>query len=77
MASENKTCSGFWKEIPIEIHTGFVKDIHEGSSDDASEDELSDDMSEFSISTNALVKRIPQGKGGFQQWKANFRNTAL
>jgi hypothetical protein len=29
-------------------------------------------MSELSINTNALVKRIPQGKGGYQQWKANF-----
>ena len=77
LPSENKTCSGFWQEIPTENHTGFVKDIHEGSSDDDSEDELSDNMSELSINTNALVKRIPQGKGGYQQWKANFRNTAL
>jgi hypothetical protein len=71
LPSENKTCSGFWKEIPTENHTGFVKDIQEGSSDDESEDEneLSDDMSELSINTNTLVKRIPPGKGGHQQWK--------
>jgi hypothetical protein len=35
-----------------------VKDIHESSSNDESEDELSDDMSELSINANALVKRI-------------------
>jgi hypothetical protein len=69
LPSENKTCSRFWKEIPTENHTGFVKDIHESSSEDESENELSDDMT--------LVKRIPQGKGGYQQWKANLRNTAL
>jgi hypothetical protein len=66
LPSENKTCSGFRQEIPAGDHTGFVKDIYEGSSDDESEDELCDDMSELSMNTNALVKRIPPGKGGYQ-----------
>lgn len=54
--------SGFWKEIPTENHTGFVKDIQGGSSDDESEDEneVSDDMSELSINTNDLVNEYLQ-----------------